>query len=139
MYEETYPDRDGYVLVDLRGLPGRQLACQFECCFQGSNDAETVTGRYLESAAPRSPASAAEAKPPRGGIIAGQTVVFLDLHSGETRTRTVVGGRRADPSKAEVSAESPIGRALVGRRIGDVVRIDLPRGPLRVEVREILP
>jgi hypothetical protein len=57
MYEENYADRGDYVLVDLRDLPGRQGACQFECCFQGLNDATAVVGQYAESRVAERPGS----------------------------------------------------------------------------------
>lgn len=137
MYEETYADKDDYVLVDLVELPSRQGACQFECCFQGLTDAAAVVGRYLGGEVRQPSAEPRPDIPTPSGIVSGQTILFRDLESGQRKARTVVSGRRADRSKDEISAESPIGRALLGREIGDVVSIDLPRGAMRVEVREV--
>jgi hypothetical protein len=136
MYEETYADKDDYVLVDLRELASRQGACQFECCFQGLTDAGAVAGRYVRGEALPPTAKTARATPSLG-ISSGQTVVFQDLASGQTKTRAIVSERRAEPSRDETSSESPIGRALVGREVGDIVLIDLPRGSVRVQVLEV--
>jgi hypothetical protein len=138
MYEENYAEKDDYVLVDLAELPGRHGACQFECCFKGQADAAAVADRYLgRGAEQRTPRTIAV--PPPRGIRVGAEVPFRDSGTGETKSRTIVSGQRADPARGEVSTQSPIGRALLGREVGEIVQIELPRGTLQVEVVAVRP
>jgi transcription elongation factor GreA len=59
----------------------------------------------------------------------GVRVHVKDQKSGESRKFTIVGPTEADPTEAKLSNESPIGKALSGRKRGDLVTIDVPRGP----------
>ena len=52
-----------------------------------------------------------------------------DQKSGESRKFQIVGPTEADPAEQKLSNESPIGKALIGHKRGDVVSIDVPRGP----------
>jgi transcription elongation factor GreA len=72
-----------------------------------------------------------------GEIDLGERVTVLDLESGETSDYRVVGAGEADPSAGEVSYRSPIGAALLGRRVGDVVEAAAPGGSRRFEIVEL--
>ena len=74
---------------------------------------------------------------PDGEVELGERVTVLDLESGETTDYRVVGTGESDPMAGEVSRESPIGSALLGRRVGDVVEADAPRGRRRLEIVEL--
>jgi transcription elongation factor GreA len=50
---------------------------------------------------------------------------------------TVVGAKEADPRARKVSNESPIGRALLGKRVGDRVKADTPGGAITFEILKI--
>jgi transcription elongation factor GreA len=52
-----------------------------------------------------------------------------DQKSGESRKFHIVGSAEANPTEQKLSNESPIGRALMGHKRGDVVTVDVPRGP----------
>jgi transcription elongation factor GreA len=67
----------------------------------------------------------------------GERVTVLDLESGSTTDYRIVGSGESDPSALEVSYHSPIGSALLGRRVGDVVEVEAPRGLRRLEIVEI--
>jgi transcription elongation factor GreA len=60
----------------------------------------------------------------------GSTVKVADEDSGKDQTFTIVGSAEAKPP-AKLSNESPVGRALLGRRRDDVVEVPLPRGGAR--------
>ena len=137
MYEENYADRGDYVLVDLRRLPDRQGACQFDCCFQGLRDAAMVAAHYPESGLETRARAATPGKTVPRSISLGQTVVYMDLASGETTTRTIAGDHAVDAAKGEVSSGSPVGRALIGREVGDTVLIELPRRAITVEILSV--
>lgn len=67
----------------------------------------------------------------------GERVTVLDLESGSTTDYRIVGSGESDPAALEVSYLSPIGSALLGRRVGDVVEVEAPRGLRRLEIVEI--
>lgn len=50
---------------------------------------------------------------------------------------TIVGANETDPSKLKISSDSPIGAALLGARVGDVVNVDVPMGVMELNVLEI--
>ena len=62
-----------------------------------------------------------------GAIGFGSTVVVSD-QNGAKRKWTIVSSHDAAPAEGRLSAESPVARALVGRRPGDQVTVALPRG-----------
>jgi transcription elongation GreA/GreB family factor len=74
---------------------------------------------------------------PDGEVDLGERVTVLDLESGETRDYRVVGAGESDPTAGEISRDAPIGAALLGRRVGDVVEAVAPGGRRRLEVVEL--
>ena len=50
---------------------------------------------------------------------------------------TIVGANETDPAKLKISAESPIGAALLGAKVGDLVSVDVPMGVMKMNVLEI--
>jgi transcription elongation factor GreA len=59
------------------------------------------------------------------------SVVHIKDDRGKTATYTIVGSTEADPSSNKLSNESPVGKALVGRKKGDVAKVTLPNGKTR--------
>ena len=49
----------------------------------------------------------------------------------------LVGPKEADPSKGRISHESPIGKAIIGHKVGDEVLVDTPGGSLRLKILKI--
>jgi transcription elongation factor GreA len=71
----------------------------------------------------------------RGGVALGSRVRFeLDGEPGEL---TIVGSSEADPGLGRVSSASPVGRALMGRRAGDLVEVVTPSRRLHYRVLEV--
>jgi transcription elongation factor GreA len=64
----------------------------------------------------------------------GTTVTVADDESGREATWTLVGATEADVSAGKLSAESPMAKALMGRRPGDEVEVQTPRGVRRQRV-----
>lgn len=58
----------------------------------------------------------------------GSTVTVLDPEFGETETYTIRGTTEADPMHNIISNESPVGRALIGHRKGETVKVATPDG-----------
>src|SRR5918998_90323 len=67
-------------------------------------------------------------KIPRDKVGLGSTVVVLDIDKDEEVTYKLVTSEEADASKGCISTNSPIGRSLVGRQVGDEVKVAVPGG-----------
>jgi transcription elongation factor GreA len=67
-------------------------------------------------------------------VVFGATVTVADDESGREVTWTLVGPTEADVSAGKLSAESPMAKALMGRRPGDEVEVHTPRGVRRQRV-----
>jgi transcription elongation factor GreA len=61
----------------------------------------------------------------------GSLVSVKDEGSGKSLKYTIVGSTEADPSENRLSNESPVGKALLGRKKGDSVKVTLPNGKSR--------
>lgn len=72
-----------------------------------------------------------------GTIRLGSHVKLLEEGEDEPEVYMIVGKVEANPHEGKISDESPLGRALLGRQIGDVVRIDAPAGEIVFEIVEI--
>jgi transcription elongation factor GreA len=59
----------------------------------------------------------------------GVKVHVKDQKSGDSRKFHIVGSAEANPAEEKLSNESPIGKALVGHKKGEIVSVDVPRGP----------
>ncbi len=71
----------------------------------------------------------------RAGI--GDNVVLSDLSSGEELRYMIVNPRETDPLKGKISSASPIGKAVVGRREGDIIDVTVPAGKVRYKVTRV--
>lgn len=67
----------------------------------------------------------------------GCRVKVYDMEYEEEDEYTIVGYTEADPMKLWISSESPIGEALMGARIGDIVKANTPGGIIQMKVLEI--
>ena len=61
----------------------------------------------------------------------GSVVHVKDVKTGKSVKYTIVGSAEAKPTENRLSNESPVGKALIGRKRGDVVSVPVPRGPAR--------
>ena len=65
------------------------------------------------------------------------SAAVVEAESGETETYVVVSPRDADPRAGRVSIESPIGRALLGRRVGEQVVVAAPGGSFTLTIEQV--
>jgi len=80
-------------------------------------------------------ASARVVAPARDGVAGlGTSVRVRDSATGEVAEYELVGAVEADVGNGRVSLAAPVGRALFGRRKGDVVDVETPRGTIALEV-----
>lgn len=67
----------------------------------------------------------------------GCVVKVFDMEYEEEDVYTLVGFTESDPAKLFISSESPIGRALMGAKVGEIVNAQTPGGVLKLKVLEI--
>jgi transcription elongation factor GreA len=56
---------------------------------------------------------------------------------GKPREYTIVGHPESAPMEGKISNESPVGSALIGKRVGDVVEVNAPRGVIKITLKSI--
>ncbi len=66
----------------------------------------------------------------------GTTVTVLN-ENGEEKGYTIVGKAETDPKEGKISHESPVGKALLGKHIGDEIEVEAPRGTIKYRVLAI--
>ena len=76
-------------------------------------------------------------------VVFGATVELCDMDTDKNRTIMIVGEEEGDAEKGLISYRSPLARALIGKKLDDVVEVKLPGGSkdyeivaVRFEVRE---
>ncbi|WP_025727938.1 transcription elongation factor GreA [Atopobacter phocae] len=67
----------------------------------------------------------------------GRRVTFKDLDFNEEESYTIVGSAESDPLEGKISNDSPIAKALIGRKLNEEVSIDTPGGKMRVMITKI--
>jgi transcription elongation factor GreA len=67
----------------------------------------------------------------------GSRVKLRDMDAKETIEYHIVGSAEANPSENKLSNESPVGKAIMGRKKGEVVEVTAPRGALKFKILEI--
>ena len=67
----------------------------------------------------------------------GSVVTVKDIEFDEEETYQVVGSQEADPSVMKISDDSPLGKGLLGHKVGDDVEIDAPAGRLSFKILKI--
>ncbi|UJF15022.1 transcription elongation factor GreA [Jeotgalibaca sp. MA1X17-3] len=67
----------------------------------------------------------------------GRTVTFKELPDDEEETYSIVGSAEANPLEGKISNDSPIAKALIGKKIGDEVAIATPGGDMMVKITNV--
>lgn len=70
-------------------------------------------------------------------VSVGCTVKVHDVEFDEELEYSIVGSTEADPSNGKISDESPVGAALLGKAVGDVVDVPAPAGSIELKILEI--
>jgi transcription elongation factor GreA len=76
-------------------------------------------------------------KIPHNKVGLGSTVVVLDVKRDEEVTYNLVTSEEADAANGKVSTTSPIGRAMLGKEVGDVVKVQSPGGVKELEILKL--
>ena len=67
----------------------------------------------------------------------GTKVKVLDVEFDEEIEYNIVGSTEADPDQQKISDESPVGKALIGRKVGETVSVETPGGVIEFKILEI--
>ena len=70
-------------------------------------------------------------------VVFGATVVLIEQEAQAKKQYTLVGQDEADLKFSRISVQSPVGRALIGKRVGDLVEVTTPAKIVEYEVMEI--
>jgi transcription elongation factor GreA len=73
-------------------------------------------------------------KIPHDRVGLGSQVTVLDLRKDEELSYNLVTSEEADVANGKISTSSPIGRGLLGKRVGDTVKIPIPDGVRELEI-----
>ncbi|MEP7287470.1 MAG: transcription elongation factor GreA [Chloroflexota bacterium] len=73
----------------------------------------------------------------KASVVAVGTEVVIQEGSEPAETYTIVGAAEADPRSGKISLESPLGRALMGHKMGDKVKVDAPAGELTFKIKAV--
>jgi transcription elongation factor GreA len=73
----------------------------------------------------------------KDSVSVGSTVRLRDLDANKTFEYRIVGSAEANPAENKLSNESPVGKAILGRKKGDTVEVAAPRGSLKFKILEI--
>jgi transcription elongation factor GreA len=75
---------------------------------------------------------------PRDRVGLGSSVTVLDLTKDEQITYKLVTSEQADVAKGQISTTSPIGKGLLGKQVGDTVKVLIPGGTREMEILELV-
>ena len=68
-------------------------------------------------------------------VILGSSVKVKS--DGKSQEYTIVGPAEADPREGKISNESPVGRALMGKKLNDEVQVSAPRGVIKMKITKV--
>ena len=71
------------------------------------------------------------------GIAEPGSTLEVEDDEGETLVYHLVGAVEADPTTGRISVESPVGRALVGKRAGDRISVEVPAGLVQLTIKTV--
>jgi transcription elongation factor GreA len=74
---------------------------------------------------------------PAGIVAVGTRVRLKDIDANETIEYVIVGSAEANPTEQKLSNESPVGRAILGRKKGETVEVAAPRGSLKYKIIDV--
>lgn len=70
-------------------------------------------------------------------VMVGTKVKVLDIEFDEECTYKIVGSTEANPMEEKISDESPVGKALLGKKVGDEVIVEAPAGEIKLKILKI--
>jgi len=101
------------------------------------NEQAFLEGKILTLEAMLSNAVIIENEGPQGMVGLGSKVTVKENGGGKPEAYQLVGAAEANPKDGRISNESPLGRALLGRKVGDEVKVNAPSGTISFRVVSI--
>jgi transcription elongation factor GreA len=149
----TYLTREGYQKLQeeleyLRTKKRQEVAARLHEAMEGGeliedaeyeaakNEQAFVEGRIQELEILLANARVIEGKGNADTIQVGATVTVQE-NGNDPEVYTIVGPAEANPRSGKISNESPLGRALLEHRIGDLVTVDAPGGRFSVQILKV--
>lgn len=78
-----------------------------------------------------------EKKNSNGVVDLGSTVLIEYVDDNETEEYQIVGSMEADPFENKISNESPIGKAIINKKVGDILSVESPTGNYTIKIIKI--
>ncbi|MBR6376939.1 MAG: transcription elongation factor GreA [Oscillospiraceae bacterium] len=72
-----------------------------------------------------------------GRVGLGCTIKVRDVEFDEVELYAIVGSQEADPKNHKISDDSPFGRAMIGKTVGDIVTVEAPVGAVQFEILSV--
>jgi len=101
------------------------------------NEQAFVEGRIKELELLLATARIIDDKAPHGATVQVGCSVTIQEEGSPPETYSIVGAAEANPNKGRISNESPLGKALMNKKIGDKVQVDAPQGSFTVEIVKV--
>ncbi len=147
----TFLTKDGFQKLQeeldyLRTLKRKEIADRLHEAMEGGelienaeyeaakNEQAFVEGRIQELDVILASAELIDENSNNGGIIQVGTTVTIMEDDAPAETYTIVGAAEANPREGKISNESPIGKAVLGHKAGDVLTVDAPGGHFKVKI-----
>ena len=103
--------------------------------YLGVREEQALLERRIASLAERlQSAQVVEPQPGNGRVDVGERVRVRDLESGTRLDLELVGTLESDATAGRISVASPLGRAILGLRRGEIAEVDAPRGRLQFKI-----
>jgi transcription elongation factor GreA len=137
-------------LAELEGPARREIAARIQRArelgdlkenaeyHQAKDDQAHLETRIAALAERRRNAVVTEVSTDSGEVGFGATVTLVDADTDRTQTWTLVGAAEADASAGKISIESPVAEAVMGRKVGEIVTVNTPRGDRRLRIDAIV-
>jgi transcription elongation factor GreA len=154
MFDNIYLTQEGIdkltaELENLKGPVRQELAAKLKAAIEmgdlsenadykkAKEDQGFIEGRIQELEETLKRAQVIEQNTVASGMIQiGSTVIVKEEGYSEEEFQ-IVGSKETDPNSGKISYESPIGSALLNRRVGDIVRVKTPEGGINFKIIEI--
>ena len=102
------------------------------------NEQGFIEGRILSVEKMLRNAKVIDEKEVQAGVVrVGCKVTLIDVSTKEEVEYMIVGSAEADPLQFRISNESPVGRSLVGQKVGTVVNVNVPMGTLQYKIKSV--
>ncbi len=101
------------------------------------NEQAFIEGEIMRLEMILSNAQVIEDNGPKDTVGLGDTVTVQEVGADTVEVYTLVGAAEANPRAGKISFKSPLGRALMDKRVGDKVVVEAPDGPITFEIKAI--